>query len=345
MHNNVKAVEANVKRASLFVLAAILVGWVFPVQAETVNLTYSNFFPPTHVQSQLAEAWCKEVETRTNGDVKVAYFPGGTLTKAPQIYDGVVQGLSDVGMSALGYTRGRFPVMSTVDLPLGYNSGVAATEVANALYEQFKPAEFDETQVMFFHAHGPGVLHTAKKPVRTLEDLAGLKLRATGNSAKLVEALGASPVAMSMPDSYQAIQKGVVNGGMYPIETNKGWKMAEVVDYCTNSQAVGYTTNFFVVMNKDKWAKISPENQKIIMDINKEFALKHGQAWDESDKVGLEFFKSDGGEVIDLAPEEVERWKAKAAPMMTEYVEELNSKGLDGKAILDFTVQKLQSVN
>ncbi|WP_034631858.1 TRAP transporter substrate-binding protein [Maridesulfovibrio bastinii] len=330
----------------LVLLSVLLLTSVLPsfAKAETYNFTYSNFFPPTHVQSKLAEEWCQEVEKRTDGRVTISYFPGGTLTRANQCYDGVVQGLSDIGLSALAYSRGRFPVMAVVDLPLGYKSGVAATKVANAVYEKFKPAELDDVHLMYFHAHGPGLLHTAEKPVRTLEDLKGLKIRATGNSAKLVSALGGAPVAMSMPDSYQAIRRGVVNGGMYPIETNKGWKMAEVVDYCTLNYPVAYTTTFFVVMNKEKWEELPEDIQKIITDINKEWALKHGQAWDHSDQLGKEFFEKKGGKFITLDEAEGNRWKQKAMPMMDEYIKNVSAKGVDGKAVLDFTVTELNSI-
>ena len=92
----------------------------------------------------MADAWCKEVEKRTKGKVKVQYFPGQTLTKAKQVYDGTVQGMSDLGFCLFGYNRGRFPLMEVVDLPLGYKSGKAATQVANAVYEKFKPKELDD---------------------------------------------------------------------------------------------------------------------------------------------------------------------------------------------------------
>lgn len=311
-------------------------------EAQT-RLTYSNFFPPTHVQSQLAEKWCREVEKRTDGEVVIDYYPGSTLTKAKQCYDGVVEGMSDIGLSALAYSRGRFPVMAAVDLPLGYTSGVQATKVANDVYAKFRPAELDDVQVMYFHAHGPGLLHTAKKPVKTLEDMKGLKLRATGNSGLLVQALGAAPVPMSMSDSYQAIQKGVVKGGMYPVETNKGWKMAEVVDYMTETFPVGYTTTFFVVMNKDRWNALSDKARAVITELNGQWSVLHGKAWDESDTVGREYFKSKGGEIIPLSAEEGERWKAAAAPMLEEYVKDVDARGLPGRAVLDYTVQALEA--
>lgn len=313
-----------------------------PAEAQT-RLTYSNFFPPTHVQSQLAEKWCREVEKRTDGEVVIDYYPGSTLTKAKQCYDGVVEGMSDIGLSALAYSRGRFPVMAAVDLPLGYTSGVQATRVANDVYAKFRPAELDDVQVMYFHAHGPGLLHTAKKPVKTLEDIKGLKLRATGNSGKLVQALGATPVAMSMSDSYQAIQKGVVDGGMYPVETNKGWKMAEVVDYMTESFPVGYTTTFFVVMNKDRWNALSDKARAAITEINAQWSVLHGKAWDESDVVGREYFKAKGGEIIPLSAAEGERWKAAAAPMLDEYVNDADAKSLPGRDVLEFTQKSLEA--
>ncbi|SDL04040.1 TRAP-type C4-dicarboxylate transport system, substrate-binding protein [Maridesulfovibrio ferrireducens] len=332
----------------LFSIIALVIGFsALPLSAnaETITLTYSNFFPPTHVQSKLAQAWCDEVEKRTDGQVRVSYFPGGTLTKAKQCYDGVVEGISDIGLSALAYSRGRFPAMAAVDLPLGYKSGAAATKVANEVFEKFTPKEFDDVAPMYFHAHGPGLLFTAKNQVKTLEDINGLKLRGTGNSGKLIKTLGGAPVAMSMPDSYQAIRKGVVSGGMYPMESNKGWKMAEVVDYCTLDFPVAYTTTFFVVMNKSKWNSIPTDLQQIITEINKEWAVKHGQAWDESDAAGKEFFVSKGGKFITMSESEGNIWKEKASPMMTEYIKKTDSKGLKGKEILDFTVSSLAKCN
>lgn len=330
------------KRLMTIISLLAAVSLVVPAFAgDTVTLRYSNFFPPTHVQSKLAEEWCKEVVKRTNGEVQIEYYPGGTLTKAKQCYDGVVEGMSDIGLSVLAYSRGRFPVMAAVDLPLGYPSGVVATKVANAVYDKFRPKAFRDVQVMYFHAHGPGLLHTAKRPVEKLEDIKGLKLRATGNSGKLVKALGGTPVGMSMPDSYQAIQKGVVNGGMYPVETNKGWKMAEVVDYMTETTPVAYTTTFFVVMNRDKWNELSDRSRKVITELNAEWAARHGQAWDESDKVGRAFFLENGGKVLSLS--DGDAWKAAAAPMLDEYVKMAGKKKLDGQEILDFTITTLNA--
>lgn len=303
--------------------------------ADGVTLTYSNFFPPTHIQSQLAESWCREVEKRTEGRITLQYFAGQTLTKANQTYDSVVNGIADVGLSAFAYTRGRFPVMGVIDMPMGYPTGVAATEAANTVYTRFAPKELNDTQVMYLHAHGPGMLHTRKKAVRTLEDLKGLKIRSTGISAEMITALGGTPVPMPMPESYQSLQKGVVDGSVHPLETNKGWKLGEVVDYVSMAHPVAYTTAFFVVMNKAKWNALEAKDRTIIEAINAEWAVKHGQAWDSSDDGGLRFFKENGKTVVDIDPKEMARWVAAVTPMIDTYIQKLDTDGLKGTAVAE----------
>ncbi len=331
------------KRAVLLFALALVLGLAPAAHAGPVKLTYSTFFPPTHDQAKMAEAWAKEVEKRTNGQVKVEFYPGGTLTKADQIYGGVVEGISDLGMSALAYTRGRFPVMAAIDLPLGYQSGAAATRAANAVFAKFHPKEFDDTQVMYFHAHGPGLIFTKSKPVNSMADLKGLKIRATGNSAKVVEALGAVPVGQPMGETYQSIQKGVVDGSVHPVESNKGWRLAEVVNTCAEVPEIAYTTAFFVVMNKAKWAALPPDAQKAILEINTEWAAKHGEQWDKSDAEGREFFLTKGGAFVRPQAAEIEKWKAAVAPINEAYVKEMNEKQVDGKAVVETITATLKA--
>jgi TRAP-type C4-dicarboxylate transport system substrate-binding protein len=326
----------NVGFVLVFISMVFLVlGWVAPAKAEPIKLTYSSFFPSAHVQSKLAEAWAKEVEQRTGGKVKVEYYPGQTLTKADVIYDGVVNGISDVGFSVLGYTRGRFPLMEVVDLPLGYKNGVEATAVANAVYDKFKDKVLTDTEVMYLHAHGPGLVHTKDKAVRKLEDMKGLKIRSHGTSSKVVKALGGTPVAQPMPETYQSLQKGVVDGAVYPLESNKGWKLGEVIDYCTLNFPAAYTTTFFVVMNKDKWKALPDDVKQTIKKINEEWIGKSAQAWDESDKEGIDFLKEKKKEIIQLPDQEGEKWSAAVQPVLKEFAEEMNKKNLPGQEALD----------
>ena len=300
---------------------------------EAIELSYSIFFPPSHIQCQTAEAWAKEIEKRSDGRVKITLYPGGSLTKAPQCYEGVVNGISDIGMSCFAYTRGRFPLLEGLDLPLGYPSGLAATRIATEMALKYQPQETADTHVLYIHAHGPGIL-ASKKPVRTLDDINGLKVRATGLSAKIVESLGGTPVAMSQPETYEALQKGVVEATFCPIETLKGWKQGEVIDCVTDTSVIGYTTAMFVVMNLDRWNAMPADIQEVFNAVSKEWVDKHGEAWDQADKEGREFIDGLGREVIALDSEETPRWTAAVKPILDEYVAATSEKELPGEAFL-----------
>ncbi len=310
---------------------------------KPIELTYSNFFPAPHKNAVLSVEWGKEIEKRTSGRVKVTVFPGGTLTPAAQCYDGVVKGLSDVGLSVLGYTRGRFPLTEVIDLPLGYRNGLEATKLINIYFKKFRPKEFDDVKVMYLHAHGPGILHT-KKPVANLEDLKGLKIACHGLSAKIVSALGAIPVAMPMPERYDAIQKGVAEGGVFPVESLKGWKLAEVVNSTTQNFGSAYTTGFFVVMNKDKWASLPSDIQKIIEEINEEWIVKTGLGWDEIDKEGYSVAASKGLKLITLSKEEDAKWAKLVQGILDDYVKAMEAKNLPGKEALKFCQDELKKL-
>jgi len=233
-------------------------------------------------------------------------------------------------MSAFAYTRGRFPQMEALDLPLGYPNGLVATRVANDFYRAMKPKALENVKVLYLHAHGPGLLHT-KKPVRTLEDLKGMKIRSTGFSAKVVSALGAVPVAMPQGETYEALSKGTADGTIGPIEVLKGWKQGEVIKSTTDCYDVGYTTAFFVVMNLKKWNALSPEVRKVFEDVSREWVDVHGRAWDEADREGRAFTKSLGNQIIPLSAQESTRWKKAVRPTIEEYIREAEKKGVPGR--------------
>ncbi|MCK9226478.1 MAG: TRAP transporter substrate-binding protein [Syntrophorhabdaceae bacterium] len=301
-----------------------------------VKLRFSTFFPVSHPNAQLTAEWCKEVEKRTQGKVKVQHFPGATLTSPQQTYDSILSGVVDIGNCVLGYTMGKFPLSEILDYPLGYPSGVVATRLVNEFYKQFKPKEFDDVKVMFFHAQGPGILHT-RKPVKTLEDLKGMKIRTFGSNAKMMSMLGGSPVAMPMGDAYDALSKGVADGLLCGYEALKGWKLGEVIKSTSENYGTAYTATFVIAMNKAKWNGIPPDSQKIIEQINQEFSEKQGKLWDKMDQDGKEFSIKRGNQVIKLSAEENAKWVAKIEPLFNEYVKKTKEKNLPGDKALKFT--------
>jgi TRAP-type C4-dicarboxylate transport system substrate-binding protein len=322
------------------VLLMVSLFLMIPSAMAQIKLNYSTFFPATHKNAILATEWAKEIEKRTGGKVQITMFYGGTLTPADKCYDGVVKGISDIGFSVMAYTRGRFPLTEVSDLPLGIKSGLVATKVINEYYKKFRPKEFDDVQVMYLHGHGPGILHT-KKPVNKLEDLKGMKIRCTGMAAKIVAALGATPVAMPMGETYDALSRGVVDGSMAPQEALQGWKWGEVVKYTIENFGSSYSTGMFVVMNKSKWNSLPPDVQKIIEQINEEYIEKQGKVWDEIDKAGRDYTIARGNKIITLSPDEDQRWEKMVRPILNEYKKNMKDKGLPGEEVLSFYLQTI----
>lgn len=335
----------NCKVFALIFCASIIAFSLFissvSAQPKPIEFNYSTFFPAPHRMTVLAVEWGKEIEKRTDGRVKVTMFPGGTLTKGDVAYDGVVKGISDFALTVLGYTRGKFPLTEVIDLPLGYKSGYAATKVVNDYFKRFNPKEFDEVKVMYFHAHGPGILHTSKKAVSKLEDLKGLKIRSHGLSAKVVAALGGTPVAMPMPETYDALSRGVTEGVVAPVEALDGWKLAEVTKFTTQNFGSAYSTTFIVVMNKAKWAALPADIQRIIEKLNEEWIERTGKAWDEIDKKGYDVVRARGNQIIPLSQDEDWRWTKLVKPIYDDYVKDMKAKGLPGDEALKFALEAL----
>jgi TRAP-type transport system periplasmic protein len=331
------------------VLSVFMVGFCFGfvpglfAAEPQFKLNYANFFPAPSPHSQLAEQYGKEIEKRTNGRVKITFFHGGTLAPAAQIYDNTVQGIADMGFSVLAYTRGKFPLTEVIDLPLGLKNGVTATRLINAYYDKFHPKEFDEVKVMYLHAHGPGLLHLTKKHVTKLEDLKGLKIRATGLSAKIVQALGAAPVGTTMPETYDALRTGVAEGALAPFMALKDFRWGELCSYSVENYGSSYSVGFFVVMNKNKWNALPPDIQKIFTQVNEEYKEKVGALWDSTDKDGIEFAKSKGVKLVPLSKEEDARWAKAVRPLLDTYVEDMKKKGLPGDQALKFCLDFIKT--
>jgi TRAP-type C4-dicarboxylate transport system substrate-binding protein len=329
--------------ALVFVAATLLV--VSPAaygQAKPIELSYSNFFPATYGLGQAATTWAKEVEKRTNGRVKITIHHSGTLTDANNCYEGVVNGISDIGQSVLSYTRGRFPLMEVLDLP-GYPlSAQVTTKVCDEFYKKFMPKEFADTHVLYMHAHIPGTITTVKKPVRTLEDMKGLKIRSTGLATKIVEALGATPVAMPKGDQYDAMSKGVVDGTVSTPNELLGWKVAEVAKYSTLLLDVGYVSCMFVTMNNEKWKSLPADIQKVFTDVSNEWVEYTGKEWNRIEIEGFQHGKKVGHTFIYLTPQEQARWRNAVKPLQDNYIKAMQAKGLPGKEAMEYRQQLIE---
>ncbi len=331
-------------------LSAVIVSMMFVIflvtaagaQEKVIKMDFSSFLPPTDKVSIAFETWAKEVEKKSNGRLKINFYAGATLTPGAQTYDSVVRGVVDLGSSSLAYTRGRFPMIELLDLPLGVKSAKLATKLSNEYYKKYAIKEFSDSKIMFFSSHGPGLLFT-RKPVKSLEDLKGMKVKcAAGATVDMLAALGAAPVPMSMGDTYDGLQRGMLDGMLGPYAVLTTYRLGEVVNYSPENYSTAYINTFFVAMNKDKWNALPKDLQKTIEEINDQWVNKAGDPWDIEDGNGKKFMKDRGNIIAPLSKEENARWANQVKPMFEKFVKEKAAKGLPAAEALKWCQEWIQ---
>ncbi len=312
-------------------------------QDKVFRFRYANYWPTAHQHAALSDQWCREIEKRTNGRVKITHFSGATIAPAQQTYDAAVKGIADISQTLFAYTTGRQPMMELIDYPLGYTSAVQATGLINAYYEKFKPKELDDVKVLYLHGHGPGLIQT-KKVISKMEDIKGMRIKCTGINAKIVQAYGGVPVTMPITETYDALQKGLADGILLPLEALKNWKFGEMIHCTIRNYGAGYTVGHFVVMNKKSWASLPPDLQKIIEQVSKEWPEKHGKLWDFIDKEALEYYqKQKGHTLVEASKEEEAKTKEKMKPIINEWVQTKKAMGLPAEEALKFCLDWLKA--
>ena len=321
----------------VLVLMMVTAGCSNDSDQETVEIKLAHFFPATHpAEVELIQPWSKAIAEATEGRVNITSYPGGTLIPADDIYDGVVSNVAEMGLSCFSYTRGRFPMLEAFELPgVTYSNSKVASKVAWDGIQELNPAEVQDTKLMMVFATGPGDLYT-KEPVRNLNDLNGLTIRATGLSAKTLQALGASPVAMPQSEAYEALSKGVVKGNLGPVEVLQGWNQAEVTEYLTQTPFL-YNTLFFITVNLDVWSSITPEDQETILEINDRYFSEVAMGlWDAQNESALSYAVGENDmEVIELSQEETEQWIELIEPIQDEFINNVENAGLAGTEALE----------
>lgn len=307
-------------------------------EVETYELSFSHHWPAKHsVETVIAQGWGKAVEEATDGRVKIVTYPGETLMPANECYEGVVQGVADVGLSVYGYTRGRFPVIETFLLPaISAKSAEALGLAANELIPEINPEEIQDVHHLFTFGSGPMDLMT-KEPVREMEDLHGMSLGVPGGKgAQTLEALGGAPVSLPMSEWYEALQKGVMDGGVAAVFVTKGFKLGDVTaDYITSTPFLPQNL-FFCVMNKGTWNSLPADIQKTITEVTQEFyAEKVPMLWDQENMAAMKALREQKpAEYIVLPEDEQERWINKIEFIQDEHIDALEAKGIPGRDIL-----------
>ncbi len=317
----------------VFLVSLLVVGVApAPALAGSITLNYANFPPAPTFPCVQMERWKTEVEKRTEGKVTVKTFPGGTLLGAKNMMDGVIAGQADIGTLCMAYQPGRFTVTNATSLPLGIPNARVGSLALWDLYEKYQPEAFAKVKVLAMFTTAPANI-MSKEPIRTLEDIRGVDLRASGGAAQILKAWGANQVGMPMSDTPEALQKGVVDGLFSSLEVMKDFKYAELCRYATMTQTVIYP--FSVVMNMDAWNKLPDDVKKVFDDLRVEQSEWTGTYMDDHVNESIEWSKETYDvEFIELDAGEKAKWDAKLEPITNAWIREADSKGLPGEQIV-----------
>ena len=331
----------TVKPVMLAVAAALALG-AAPARAQEVVLKLHHFLPPqATIQALVFNPWCEKVGRESGGRIKCQIYPamqlGGT---PPQLFDQAKDGVADIIWTVPTYQAGRFQKAEVFELPFMARNAETGSP---ALYEYVQKNALDEfrgVKVLAMHLHDGALLHFAKQPVKTMEDLKGLKVRGpTRIGAKVLTALGATPVQMPLPQVPESVAKGVIDGAMVPWEGVPPIKLQEIAKYHTDT-AAGMprmsNTIFVIAMNEAKYASLPADLRKVI-DANTglEWSKQIGRAFDSTTDPAKKMAAAVGGVFDTLTPAEYDRWVKQTEGVNREWIGEVGAKGGNGQALLD----------
>ncbi len=305
--------------------------------AQATDIKIAHWMSPKHPMDRfIMSPWAKDINKMSNGSIKAKVFPGGALGKGPVAqYKRAVDGVADVTFGLPGFTSKLFPRTGLIELPgMAENAAVAADKLWDA-FKLLSP-EWKRVKVLALWTNESQVIMTSKKPIRSLADLKGLKIRVPSKTqGATMKALGAVPVFMPINRVYNAVNTGVIDGVMTGPSTVKSFKFHEVNKYFTVGLPIGRSP-FFLVMNKKKWNSLSADQKKLITKTTgRGLSIKASKFYMKAGKGGLGVVqKSAKHEVIRFSPAETAKAVAILGTHRAAYVANLEKQGVPAKAIL-----------
>lgn len=286
--------------------------------AETapMKLSLAYYGPPSGHDAEVTKWWAEEVKKRTNGAVEIKIYWGGALATAREIPEAVRIGTADIGHTVWApYSPEKFPLSTLPDFPIPFITKPLATWLAREqVAKEF--SEFDQEyarqNLKRLTYYGVGNMHViSRKPIRSLDDLKGTKIRASGKMhTGMLKAAGAVPVFIPAPAAIEALQKGVIDGTTCTITWAVAYKYHETPAKYLTQIGMGGDPGLGECMNLDVWKKLPDNIKKVLQDLREECPLVAEKLlYEETEKVGLKGLKEARVEMLQLPAADIERWK------------------------------------
>jgi TRAP-type transport system periplasmic protein len=302
---------------------------------QKIEMKLAYFVGDQHAMSQWLIKWAEGLEKQSGGRITVKRFPNQQMGPMAQHYDFARTGQADVAWFLHGATPGRFPLTEIIQLPYLVGSAEIGTKTINdpELRSKYLDAEHRGLKMLLLLTHQPGNVHTSKKPIRTVDDMKGMRLRfASATIRDFVAALGGTPVGVPAPEQVEQLQKGTLDGTFIDYGgAGIAFKMGGVVKYST--EMYSYVSSFGVGMNEDFWNKLPPDLKEMVTKSMTGVEKEVGQAWDALDVVGKKALVDGGAEAVKLSPEENAKFRKIGADVAEAKIKELEGKGMPARAV------------
>jgi TRAP-type C4-dicarboxylate transport system substrate-binding protein len=333
-------------RLVLGILAGSVAAAAQPSLAQT-TLTMSSWVSPQHhLTANVLQGWATEAEKVTSGRVKFTMLPKHP-SAPPGTFDAVRDGLVDLSYVTASYTPARHVMPLMPELPgSGDTALVNSVAYSRIHWKHFqKLGEYKGVKLLGVFTHGPGQMFT-KRPVSTINDVQGLKIRTGGGVAEQVaKALGASAFVKPAPESFELLKSGVADGVFFPLESVVSFKLDTVLEQATLFPGGMYSSAFGFFMNEDKWNKLPKEDQAALEKISGEWIARlAGKSWDEADRKGLDALKKSGVKIVSADAAFAAEVKKRSAPIIEAWVKQASAKGVDAAAVLAEFREELKKV-
>lgn len=304
---------------------------------DVVNITLSVPHPEPATPGAASAKWVQMIEERTKGKVKVKAMYSSTLLSEKNTIEGVLKGVADMGLNNSAFRPERYPMSALLNLPHPYKHTSVPIKIAWDMYNKFKPEEYKGVKVVSIYCAGVGkdaCGFFGKFPVTGLADLKGKEMRATGTGVKVLDKLGAAPVAMPVVEIYEALQKNIIKGIYTTFEIIPPFKLNEVVDNITSFPAPAAV--MFLMVNEKKFNSWPADVQKAIMDISMEHSEFAAELFQKRATTGLDLVLKNGGKKSEIPAEEQEKMlQMTLKPLVDEWLKETSAKGLPAQEWLD----------
>jgi TRAP-type C4-dicarboxylate transport system substrate-binding protein len=308
-----------------------------PASAQ-VTLNVNAWVPPTHLLvADVTMPFCADVQQATQGRVKCNLLPKAVVSP-PQTFDAVRDGLADLSFSVHGYTPGRFALTDVVEFPFMGDTAEALSVAYQRIHERMlaKHDEHKGVHVLAVFTHGPGQIYNTKRPINSLKDLEGLKIRVGGGVVNdVAKALGTVPMLKPAPESYELLSQGVADGLFFPKESAISFKLIPLIKHVTFVPHGLYNVSFAMLMNQAKWNQISEADRAAINKLAGEaLARRAGKAWDATDAKSEKAMRDAGIPIVIASPQFIAEIKAQTEGLEKAWIDKVKAKGVDGAAVL-----------